>query len=50
MTFIIMLGSTVLKVDVEVGGDSYKTPIDFEVSRSKVKVTMTFIIKSLSDQ
>ena len=29
---------------MEVGGDSYKTPIDFEVSSSKVKVTVTFII------
>ena len=29
---------------MEVGGDAYKTPIDFEVSRSKVKVTVTFII------
>ena len=28
VTFIITLGSTVLKLDVEVGGDSYKTPID----------------------
>ena len=43
-----MLGSTVLKLDVEVGGDSYKTSIDFEVSR--IKVTMTFVTKSLSDQ
>ena len=34
----------VLRLDLEVGGDSYKTPIDFEVSRSKVKVTVTFII------
>jgi len=50
VTFIIKLGSTVLKLDVEVGGDSYKTPIDFKVSRSKVKVTVAFIIKSLSDQ
>ena len=50
MTFIIMLGSMVPKLDVEVGGDSYKTPIDFEVSSSKVKVTVTFIIKGLSDQ
>ena len=41
-----MLGCTVLKLDVEVGGDSYKTPIDFEVSRSKVKVTVIFIIKA----
>ena len=40
----------VLKLDVEVGGDLYKTPIDFEVSRSKVKLTVTFITKSLSDQ
>ena len=31
----------VLKLDMKVG-DSYKTPIDFEVSRSKV--TVTFII------
>ena len=46
--FIITL--TVIKLDVEVGGDSYKTTIDFEVSRSKVKVTVTFIIKILSDQ
>ena len=44
MTFIITLGSTVLRLDVEVGSDSNKTPIDFEVSRSKVKVTVTFII------
>jgi len=29
---------------VEVGGDLYKTQIDFEVSRSMVKVTVTFII------
>ena len=29
---------------MEVCGDLYKTPINFEVSRSKVKVTMTFII------
>ena len=29
---------------MEVGGDLYKTPIDFEVSRSMVKVTVTFII------
>ena len=44
MTFsIITLGSTVFKLDVEVGSDSNKTPIDFEVSRSKVKVTVTFI-------
>ena len=34
--------SMVLKLDMEVGGDSYKTTIDFEVSRSKV--TVTFII------
>jgi len=34
----------VLKLEVEVSGDWYKTPIDFEVSRSKVKVTVTFII------
>ena len=39
-----MLGSTVLKLDVEVSGDSYKTPFDFEISRLKVKVTVTFII------
>ena len=50
VTFIITLGSTVLKLDVEVGSDSNKTPVDFEVSRSKVKVTVAFIIKSLSDQ
>ena len=31
-------------LDVKVDGDSYKTPIDFEVNRSKVKVTVTFII------
>ena len=34
----------VLKLDVEVVGDSCKTTIDFEVSRSKVNVTVTFII------
>ena len=50
MTFIITLKYMVLKVDLEVGGDSYKTPFDFEVSRSKVEVTETFITKSLFDQ
>ena len=50
MTFIITLGSIVLKLDVEAGGYSNKTSIDFKVSRSKVKVTVAFIIKSLPNQ
>ena len=29
---------------MEVGGDSYKAPIDFEISRLKVMVTVTIII------
>ena len=38
-----------LKLDMEAGGDQKMTAIDFEVIGSKVKVTVTLIVKSLSE-
>ena len=35
-----MLGSFVLKLGVDVSSEYYKISIEFEVSRSKVKVTV----------
>jgi hypothetical protein len=33
-----------------IGHDQQMTPIDFEVKRSKVKVTLTLKVKMVSDQ
>ena len=40
----------IMKLHIVVGLDVYMTPIDFEVSRSKVKVTEVTYVKMVSGQ
>jgi len=44
-----MLGPVILKLDVELGSELYKTPFDFKVSRSQIKVTVTLTAKKLDN-